>query len=263
MTESSRAIVRRWLFTAVVDLGEQAYRRQVHARITHLFGDEFSAEDMRPRVGRRGEAAWQNNVDSLYDQLKHRGEMLPSTRGGPWRLSPLSIAEAQRYRAGLRDDTEAELLADFKPKDSGEYIARLQGQVLTKRRDHEETLRTFGIAAAARGWKPATNVHPRDMELTRVGEVCLVEVKQVYRGNATKAVREATAQLLEYRYFWYRNDTRQPHLLAVFSEPIGDEHARYLESLHIASIWKITDEGWGSSALATSLGFDPGRQVPS
>lgn len=82
MTESSRAIVRRWLFTAVVDLGEQAYRRQVHARITHLFGDEFSAEDMRPRVGRRGEAAWQNNVDSLYDQLKHRGEMLPSTRGG-------------------------------------------------------------------------------------------------------------------------------------------------------------------------------------
>jgi len=189
--------------------------------------------------------------------------MLPSTRGGPWRLSSPSIAEAQRYRAGLHDDTEVELLADFKPKDGGEYIARLQGQVLTKRRDHEETLRTFGIAAAARGWKPATYVHPRDMELTQVGEVCLLEVKQVYRGNATKAVREATAQLLEYRYFWYRNDTRQPHLLAVFSEPIGDEHARYLESLHIASIWKITDEGWGSSALATSLGFDPGRQVPS
>ncbi|WP_188042825.1 hypothetical protein [Changpingibacter yushuensis] len=71
MTESSRSIVRRWLFTAVVDLGEQAYRQQVHARISHLFGEEFSAEDMRPHIGRRGEAAWQNNVDSLYDQLKH------------------------------------------------------------------------------------------------------------------------------------------------------------------------------------------------
>lgn len=244
---------------AVADLNEIAFRQRVHSRIEELFGAEFTAQDLLPRVGRRGEAAWQNNVDSMYDQLKHRGEMLPSTRGGPWRLSPSAIGEAERlHPPRSTPDSGIDLLADFKPKDSSEYLARLQGRVIEKRRDHEETLRMFGTAIALLGWKPSTSVHPRDLELSRQGTTCLVEVKQVYDGNTTLSVREAVAQLLEYRHFFYSDTSSPPHMLAVFSEFIGEAHASYLATLNIASVWKLPAGTWHGSQLARRWTLVPG-----
>lgn len=233
-------------------------RQQVHSRIEHLFGAEFTPEDLEPRVGRSGgEAAWRNNVDSLYDRLKHQGAMEPSRRGDSWRLSPQSFDEAEQYRAEMISDGETDLLSNFKPKSSAEYLAHVQSRTLRKRRDHEATLNAFGRAISGFGWKPATNVHPRDMELTRAGVTCLVEVKQVYRGNATRAVREAAAQLLEYNYHWYQAARPGPHLLAVFSESIGWVHPLYLDSLGIGSTWTIRDNLWEGSELASSLDLVP------
>jgi hypothetical protein len=156
MAESPRTVVRRWLFTSVDELGNDAFRQQVHARIQHLFGAEFTPQDLSPRVGRSGGLAWQNNVDSLYDQLKHLGEMLPSKRGDPWKLSASSVREATLYRSALLEDVEGSLFADFKPKNSGEYVTPLQGRVLHKRRDHETTLSLFENAIAQSGWRPSS-----------------------------------------------------------------------------------------------------------
>jgi hypothetical protein len=257
MSESPRSAVRRWIFTVVDELGTDAVRQRVHARIQQLYLAEFTAQDLVPRIGRSGELAWQNNVDSLYDELKHAGEMLPSERGDPWRLSPASTSAASLYGSELEAEVESNFFADFKPKDASEYVAHTQGQVLHKRRDHELTLELFGRAIARAGWRPATNVHPRDLELTRRDIVCLVEVKQMYRGNATKAVREAIAQLLEYRYYWYRSATVMPLMLAVFSESIGAEHSRYLDSLEIASVWRSSGSSWDGNVSAGEFGLVP------
>src|SRR4051812_36621596 len=69
VTETHGEILRRWLLTAVRDLGGAAPRKQVHTRVDELFGRDFTTEDLAPRVGRGGEPAWRNNLDSLYDRL--------------------------------------------------------------------------------------------------------------------------------------------------------------------------------------------------
>jgi hypothetical protein len=94
------------------------------------------------------------------------------------------------------------------------YIA---AAVQVKVREHEALLADYGNAMAAVGWRPITRVHPRDLELSRAGETWLAEVKMVYGGRVTSAVREALAQFLAYRYFFYQA-VPQPGLLAVFSE---------------------------------------------
>jgi hypothetical protein len=249
VSETHGATLRNWLFTAVLDLGGAAPRAQVHARAEQLFGPSFTPEDRAPRVGRGGEPAWKNNLDSLYDRLKKTGYMVTSPHAGaPWRLSPLGLSEA---KASSTPIDEADLLRDFKPKDGSEYRARFEGRVLNKHRLHESLLRDYGMDVSRDGWHPVTTtVHPRDLELRRNGEVWVVELKVVYDGNGTEATRDALAQLLEYRHFYYDSDAL-PGMSAVFSEPIGPAHVDLLESLGIVSVWR-SGAGWSGSPMAVA-----------
>jgi hypothetical protein len=147
-------------------------------------------------------------------------------------------------------------LVDFRPKDDSDYVAHIEGRELTKTRRHEAVVRQFGELAAARGLFPSTSEHPRDLVLRREGEEWLVEVKIVYRGNATEAVRAAIGQLYTYRHFFYDQPT-EVRLLAVFSEPIGDAYAQFLESCAVASVWKAKD-GWMGSLSAVQGGLVDG-----
>jgi hypothetical protein len=74
-----------------------------------------------------------------------------------------------------------------------------------------------------------------------------------------QAVREAIGQLFTYRHMHYRN-APPPHMLAVFSEPVGDAYANLLDSLGIASMWKSPTE-WASSPLASPQGLNITRDV--
>lgn len=251
MSETSGRRLRAWLLLALEGLDGSAPRRDVHALVKKLFGDEFSHEDRAPRQGRRGEPAWQNNLDSLYDKMKKTGHLKPSTHGGNWTLDDPGLLEllALSPVKNIQEPVaESSLMEDFKPKDSTDYLSHVRGQVLIKTREHELVLKSYGEAIAATGWKPITSVHPRDLELHRDDTVCLVEVKMVYKGNATHAVREAVAQLLEYRHFHYAADS-QPVILAVFSESVGAAYVRYMQSLGVASVWRTT-EGWNGSSMA-------------
>lgn len=82
----------------------------------------------------------------------------------------------------------------------------------------------------------------------------LIEAKVVYDGNAADAARAAIGQLMDYRHFLYTlPGLPAPALLALFSEPIGDQYAGLLASLSIAPVWRAGDN-WGGSlpALETS-----------
>jgi hypothetical protein len=231
--------------------------------VQELFGDEFTESDLRLRKRQgevRGEQAWQNNLDSLYDKLKKRGLMQQIRMGAPWTLTDEGTEMAALWHAILRPGprrpiAEGPLLADFKPGSAFEYRAHLAGREIVKRREHESVLRSFGEMVAAKGWRPSTKVYPRDLELLRGDDTWLAEVKVVYNGNATHATRDALAQLVEYRHFFYPEES--PRLLAVFSEDIGAAMRELLLTLGIESVWR-DDATWRGTPAAISAGLTSG-----
>lgn len=254
MAETGARILRTWLLIALRELGDAAPRQAVHQAVETLFGSQFTSEDKAARRGRPGdEPAWRNNLDSLYDRLKREQVFLPSRRGQPWRLSAAASAEASALPGfgvgALKPDGQ------FNPKNSDPYTANVAAAVQVKLRDHEALLADYGTAVAKVGWRPVTTVHPRDLELSRVGETVLVEVKMVYGGRITAAVREALAQLIAYRYFFYQSPGL-PGLLAVFSEDPGSDNRGLLQSIGIASVWR-EGSGWNGCSEASIAGLVP------
>ena len=153
----------------------------------------------------------------------------------------------------LQQSGEGDPLKNFRPKDDSDYLSHIVGKQLTKSRRHETVVRQFGEFVADRGFSPSTAEHPRDLVLRKDGDEWLVEVKVLYQGNATEAVREALGQLFAYRHFHYPPD-QPPQLVGVFSEPIGEAYVEFLESCGIASIWK-GDDGWEGSPSAVGAGL--------
>ncbi|WP_030210153.1 MrcB family domain-containing protein [Streptomyces bikiniensis] len=150
-------------------------------------------------------------------------------------------------------------LADFHPKDSGEYKVQISARQQIKQRTHEDLVKDFGLHVVKRGYVPVTlGQHPRDLVLRREEAVggrdpeWIVEAKIVRNGNATIAVREALGQLYEYRHFLYQRRPR-PFLVGLFSEEIG-VYAPYLEEQGITSVWR-DEGGWDGSPQARDWGL--------
>ena len=143
--------------------------------------------------------------------------------------------------------------AEFKPKSSADYIQHFREQHLVKSRSHEKVVEMYGKFLIDKGLVPNTHVHPRDLTAQRGTEHWLIEVKVVSKGNGVAATREALAQLLMYRDFIYPEGSHV-HMLAVFSEPIGELNVNFLEKYGIASAWKSGDVWTGSpKAMAAEL----------
>ncbi|MET8969336.1 MrcB family domain-containing protein [Streptomyces hydrogenans] len=151
-------------------------------------------------------------------------------------------------------------LADFHPKDSGDYTAEITARQQVKQRSHERLVDDFGRYVVGRGFTPITRrQHPKDLvlrrqESERQGREWLVEAKIVRHGNPTVAVREALGQLFEYRHFLYTKETA-PFLVGLFSEEVG-VYASYLEEHGVASVWR-SDEDWDGSPQARGWGMTP------
>lgn len=143
-------------------------------------------------------------------------------------------------------DSAGDPLRDFKPKSDADYVTYLTGRQLRKSRRHETLVREYGLWAHTEGFRPATNVHPRDLVLRTDAAEWLVEAKVVYLGNATDAVRAALGQLLTYRYFLYGTET-EASLLALFSEPVGDAYVIFLARYGIESVWREAGMWVGSA----------------
>lgn len=180
-------------------------------------------------------------VDLYQDAIVAKRDLLQSEPGS------LSSSSARKTTKGI------DPLRNFAPKSDGEYVTHLAGKTLVKSRRHETLVKEYGEHAAALGFSPATNVHPRDLTLLKGDDEWLVEAKVVYSGNATNAARDAMGQLLQYRHFLY--DSESPvRLVALFTEPIGDAYVDLLESVGIMAVWKSTG-GWHAGANPEAHGL--------
>ena len=144
-------------------------------------------------------------------------------------------------------------LADFKPKNSEDYVSNVTGKIIHKSRRHEALIKQYGLWIADKEWRPITTQHPKDLVLKRPGTEWLFEAKVLYRGNATDAVRAALGQLFSYRYFLYP-DPLKVSLCALFTESIGHGYADFLESHGVASVWRESG-AWSGSATAVLHGL--------
>jgi hypothetical protein len=79
--------------------------------------------------------------------------------------------------------------------------------------------------------------------------ILVLPAKVLYQGNATDAVRAVLGQLYTYRYFLYSDIL--PRLVGLFSEPIGDAYAAFLDECGIASVWKGGGHWMGSPTART------------
>jgi hypothetical protein len=141
-------------------------------------------------------------------------------------------------------------LLGFRPRTDAEYVARMSKQRQERKPRHEGLINDFVELVASRGFEAHNiGVKPRDLVLRKGDTEWLVEAKIVYAGNVTKAVREAVAQLYEYRYFCSDGD---PRMLALFSEDIY-RFADYLETLNIGAVWRTTG-GWRGTTSAVAWG---------
>jgi hypothetical protein len=141
---------------------------------------------------------------------------------------------------------------EFKPGNADDYVAEIPARTMHKRRDHEKVLTSYVRAVTANGFTcNNTTVYPRDLTLDRDGQHWLAEVKVVYRHNGVNATREALAQLLMYRAFYYSRP-EAVQLIAVFSESIGDLCAGFLADLGIVAIWKDGPDWIGSPAAVAA-----------
>lgn len=190
-----------------------------------------------------------DEMHTLAEQIREHARDLQGDNG---------FAAAANTPTTARSPADAvqDALAQFKPKNDDAYTAAIKAQVQVRNRLHERLVADYGRAARTCGLTPATNVHPRDLTLTRKGHHWLVEVKIIYRGNATDAVRAVVGQLLQYRHFLYGPDGTVD-LVAVFSENIGDAYVDFLETLGIRSIWRHGDAWKGSATAAREALFPP------
>jgi hypothetical protein len=248
--------LQQWLILALGQMDGSASRAEVLARIEAIFGLYFTPDDLDSPPSRPFETKWRNRVSWQRDRMVKDGLLLPfEGYGTPWRLSDDGRREyeALRHESSLDDP-----LVNFRPKDSSDYIAHVEGRALVKRRSHEALIADFGAWCASLGFEVDTTVHPRDLVLRRPGEEWLVEAKILYVGNATGAVRAALAQVFMYRFFLYQK--RRPRLLALFSEPVGDAYVAFLDSHDVASVWRAGDDRWRASS--TAVAFESGSGGP-
>ncbi|MEU4370249.1 MrcB family domain-containing protein [Micromonospora chersina] len=137
----------------------------------------------------------------------------------------------------------------FRPKTPAEYRAQMKAYVQDRKPRHEALLNDFAKQAKAAGLVPANNAHPCDLTVAGQGNHWLVEVKTV-GANSEHAVRDAIGQLFSYRHFCYReNGRRDPSLVALFSEPVGDALVDLVESLGIEVIWRRGAEWHGRTPV--------------
>ncbi len=248
MDLTSHAQLQQWLISVLGSMGGAAPRAAALDRIDAIYGASLTPDDRDPSPSRSFEPKWRNRVSWQRDKMVRAG-LLDSFagRGTPWRLTELGWVE---YEEMQPPPLSSDALINFKPKDDSDYSARIVGRTLTKRRSHETLIADFGVLCMKRHFVADTGVHPRDLVLRRGTEQWLVEAKVLHMGNATDAVRAALAQLLMYQHFLHTDV--MPHLVALFSEPIGHAYVSFLEQHDVISVWR-SGSGWEASSGGAAL----------
>ncbi len=182
------------------------------------------------------------NLPAEAELHRHLGRFLDIYQRTIAARNQLILAHPDRF--GTSTDRNPAELAEpvdpppqFRPKDASDYTANVPAQVQKRSRKHEHLVARFGEHVRTLGFTAATNVHPRDIVVTRQAAEHLVEAKTVGT-NAEHAVREALGQLYSYRYFYYTcRGKPSPTLVALFSEPVGEAFLDLLQQVGVQVVW--------------------------
>ena len=141
----------------------------------------------------------------------------------------------------------------FEGKDSGTHFRTMRTDKIEVTPLHENLIKQFVLVAEQFHWKAINkNIHPRDLILIKDEKTeVLVEAKVVSTRDAL-VVREAFAQLFEYKYK-YHFEQNIP-LVALFNREISDENMKMLDYYGIKSIY-LNAGKWEGSAKEL-LGFN-------
>jgi hypothetical protein len=141
----------------------------------------------------------------------------------------------------------------FEGKDSGTHFRTTRTDRIEVTPLHENLIKQFVLVAEQFHWKAINkNIHPRDLILIKDEKTeVLVEAKVVSTRDAL-VVREAFAQLFEYKYK-YHFEQNIP-LVALFNREISDENMKMLDYYGIKSIY-LNAGKWEGSAKEL-LGFN-------
>jgi hypothetical protein len=192
----------------------------------------------------------ETEVENALDELLDAYELLVTAKETDL------IATPGLFRMPARSSRRvAPYMPLFAPKDSASYTvdAKTYLEPMVRRREHERLVKEFGEWAMARGFTPATNVHPIDLTLQRAGREILVEAKMLDVKHPAGGVRESIGQLFEYRRF-LRPDNPEAPLLGLYSSYPGGAFVELLSDLGIAGAWR-DDVSFGVSVLSTGLGL--------
>ena len=141
----------------------------------------------------------------------------------------------------------------FEGKVSGTHFRMMRTDKIEVTPLHENLIKEFVLVAEQFHWKAINkNIHPRDLILINDEKTeVLVEAKVVSTRDAL-VVREAFAQLFEYKYkFHFEQDIP---LVALFNREISDENMKMLDYYGIKSIY-LNAGKWEGSAKEL-LGFN-------
>jgi hypothetical protein len=168
---------RNWIDTKAATWGRvaapfQRYRGQLRASQGYLTKMPREFVQRWPELSTGADA-----LTGLEDRLARAAEVLP----------PPSVQP---------NDTDG--APGFKPKSDAEYVALIQATVQRRSRKHERLVREVGEWLQAHGHRVSAP-HPKDLQIAGTPPT-IVEAKIVGERPSMFAVREATAQLLMYRY---------------------------------------------------------------
>lgn len=274
MARTSAQTLRRWLLDALLELGGSGTKRDVLDEIKRQYG-HLVTDDDRQTLTSRNEVKWENSVAWERSKLVEEGLLEPAdSRKNWWSLTDVGVRAAERsqqargrpVRRPARPESEPsspteaadadppvrQSLDEFKPKSFDEYRVAIKATEQVRSRHHEKLISDYGTWLSSGRYKPVTNCHPIDFMVKGGDQPVLGEAKILYRGNATNAVREASAQLLMYRHFLHSNSKCE--LLALFNEDIGRAYVNFLTSLNIHSVWR-DGASWTGSKRAYELGL--------
>ncbi|MGW8592563.1 winged helix-turn-helix domain-containing protein [Dietzia sp. NPDC055877] len=272
MPRTSAQTLRLWLLDALLELGGSGTKREVLDEIERQYGHLVTDGD-RQMLTSRNEIKWENSVAWERSKLVDERLLAPDSPKNWWSLTGAGVVAAERslQTRGRKANTVAlpepetappaeatdrpqagQSINEFKPKNSGEYRVAVKATEQVKSRHHEKLISDYGAWLVTGQFRPVTNCHPIDFMVKGGAQPALGEAKILYKGNATNAVREASAQLLMYRHFLYPNEKCE--LLALFSEDVGRAYVNFLTSLNIHSVW-WDGISWTGSKRAYELGL--------
>lgn len=228
-------VVQDWIVSRGLSLESSVYMN-IFADGTYAGGGSLNFEKghltgVKTLFSKLSIGHWSDGLPTLSARLHFHEDRL---RIFFRRLRPEDSREQDRREA---DDPTRSALIPFSEKCENAYLVDLDAVVQERSKEHESLVNRFAEYLRLLGYNP---VYSKAIDLALQNPPLIVEAKAIRSGGWIKCVREAVAQLHEYRHF--NVSLRNANLLFLASAPVPAHWMEYLKTYHrIRSAWPLQD----------------------